>query len=80
MQADHILVKTEAEAQDVYQQVTAPGAHRRDDFLALAKQVSIDPSAKQNAGSLGSAVASTYVPEFGRRGGRRSSPARSPSP
>ena len=63
VQADHILVKTEAEAQDVYQQVTAPGA-TRDDFLALAKQVSIDPSAKDNSGSLGSAVASTYVPEF----------------
>lgn len=63
VQADHILVKTEAEAQDVYQQVTAPGA-TRDDFLALAKQVSIDPTAAQNSGSLGSAVASTYVPEF----------------
>jgi parvulin-like peptidyl-prolyl isomerase len=63
VQADHILVKTEAEAQDVYQQVTAPGA-TRDDFLALAKEVSIDPSAAQNSGSLGSAVASTYVPEF----------------
>ena len=63
VQVDHILVKTEAEAQDVYQQVTAPGA-TRDDFLALAKQVSIDPSAKENSGSLGSAVASTYVPEF----------------
>ena len=35
------------------------------DFLDLAKEVSIDPSAKQNSGSLGSAVASTYVPEFG---------------
>ena len=63
VQADHILVKTEAEAQDVYDQVTAPGA-TRDDFLALAKEVSIDPSAKQNSGSLGSAVAATYVPEF----------------
>ena len=63
VQVDHILVKTEAEAQDVYEQVTAPGA-TRDDFLALAKQVSIDPSAKDNSGSLGSAVASTYVPEF----------------
>jgi foldase protein PrsA len=63
VQADHILVETEAEAQDVYEQVTAPGA-TRDDFLALAKEVSIDPSAKDNSGSLGSAVASTYVPEF----------------
>ena len=64
VQAEHILVKTEAEAQDVYQQVTAPGATDQD-FQALAKEVSTDPSAKQNGGSLGSAVASTYVPEFG---------------
>ena len=64
MQVDHILVKTEAEADDVYAQVTAPGATEQD-FLDLAKEVSIDPSVKQNSGSLGSAVASTYVPEFG---------------
>ncbi len=64
VQVEHILVKTEAEAQDVYQQVTAPGATDKD-FQALAKEVSTDPSAKQNGGSLGSAVASTYVPEFG---------------
>jgi parvulin-like peptidyl-prolyl isomerase len=64
VQAEHILVKTEAEAQDVYQQVTAPGFTDKD-FLALAKQVSIDPGVKQNSGSLGSAVASTYLPEFG---------------
>ena len=64
VQAEHILVKTEAEAQDVYQQVTAPGFTDKD-FLALAKQVSIDPGVKQNSGSLGSAVASTYAPAFG---------------
>ena len=63
VQVDHILVKTKAEADDVYAQVTAPGATEQD-FLDLAKQVSIDPSAKQNSGSLGSAVASTYVPPF----------------
>ena len=63
MQVDHILVKTKAEADEVYAQVTAPGATEQD-FLDLAKEVSIDPSAKQNSGSLGSAVASTYVPEF----------------
>ena len=64
VQVEHILVKTEAEAQDVYQQVTAPGATDKD-FQDLAKEVSTDPSVKQNGGSLGSAVASTYVPEFG---------------
>ncbi|MEO8477234.1 MAG: peptidylprolyl isomerase, partial [Actinomycetota bacterium] len=63
VQADQILLKTEAEAQDVYRQVTAPGA-TRDDFLALAKRVSIDPTVQQNSGSLGSAVAATYVPAF----------------
>jgi foldase protein PrsA len=64
VQVDHILVKTEAEAQDVYKQVTSSGFTDAD-FEALAKEVSIDPSVKDNGGSLGSAVASTYVPEFG---------------
>ena len=63
VQVDHILVKTEAEAQDVYRQVTAAG-FTRDDFLALAKQVSIDPTVKQNSGSLPSSSAGQYVPEF----------------
>jgi parvulin-like peptidyl-prolyl isomerase len=63
VQVDHILVATKAEAEDVYAQVTAEGA-TRDDFLALAKEVSTDPSAKENSGSLGSNYASTYVPEF----------------
>jgi parvulin-like peptidyl-prolyl isomerase len=63
IQVDHILVPTEAEARDVYRQVTAPGA-TREGFLALAKEVSTDPSAEQNSGSLGSNYASTYVPEF----------------
>ncbi len=65
VQVDHILVKTKAEADKVYQEVTKPGATEQD-FLDLAKKVSIDPSAAQNSGSLGSAVASTYVPEFGQ--------------
>jgi parvulin-like peptidyl-prolyl isomerase len=63
VQVDHILVKTRAEAEQAYQQVTAPGA-TRNDFLALAKRISIDPSVKQNGGSLGSAYAATYTPEF----------------
>src|SRR5436190_591192 len=60
---DHILVKTKAEAEHVYGQVTAPGATRAD-FLALAKKVSIDPSAKQNSGALPAAPASQYVKAF----------------
>ena len=63
VQVDHILVETKAEADDAHAQVTAPGATEQD-FLDLAKEVSIDPSAADNSGSLGSAVASTYVPEF----------------
>jgi foldase protein PrsA len=60
---DHILVQTEEEARDVYEQVTAPGA-TREDFQALAEELSIDPSAKQNSGALGAAPASNYAPEF----------------
>jgi foldase protein PrsA len=60
---DHILLQTEQEAMDAYARVTAPGA-TRDDFLALAKDVSIDPSAEQNSGALGAAPAGGYVPEF----------------
>jgi foldase protein PrsA len=65
IQVDHILVKTKAEADRVYKQVTALGATTQD-FLNLAQKVSIDPSAKQNSGSLGSAVASQYTPPFAR--------------
>lgn len=62
---EHILVKTEAEAQDVYDKVTAPGFTDAD-FAALAKDVSIDPSAKQNGGTLPTSPASGYVAEFGQ--------------
>jgi parvulin-like peptidyl-prolyl isomerase len=63
IQVDHVLVRTEREAQEIYAQVTAPGA-TREDFLAIANERSIDPNAAPTSGSLGSAVASTYVPEF----------------
>lgn len=63
IEALHILVDTEAEAQDVYQQVTAPGATRKT-FEDLAEQVSTDTASGANGGSLGQAVATTYVPEF----------------
>jgi hypothetical protein len=63
VQVDHILVQTEEEAAEIYAEVTAPGA-TREDFLAIAKERSIDPTAAQNSGSLGSAAASTYVPAF----------------
>ncbi|HEY6680101.1 MAG TPA: peptidylprolyl isomerase, partial [Actinomycetota bacterium] len=61
---DHILVKTKAEADNVYQQVTAPGATRAD-FLKLAKNVSIDPTAAQNSGALPPATPATkFVKPF----------------
>ena len=60
---DHILVKTKAEADDVYRQVTAPGATRTD-FLNLAKQVSIDGSVTQNSGALPATPATKFVKPF----------------
>jgi peptidyl-prolyl cis-trans isomerase C len=57
-------VKTKAEAENVYRQVTAPGATRAD-FLKLAKQVSIDPSVAQNSGALPPATPATkFVKPF----------------
>jgi peptidyl-prolyl cis-trans isomerase C len=61
VQADHILVKTEAEAQNVYRRVR--GATERQ-FMALARKVSTEPGAKQSGGKLGTALATQYVPEF----------------
>ena len=61
VQADHILVKTEAEAQNVYQRVQDATVEQ---FMALARKVSIEPGAKDSGGVLGSAPASQYVPEF----------------
>jgi hypothetical protein len=61
---DHILLKTKAEAENVYRQVTAPGVTRAD-FLTLAKNVSIDPSAAQNSGALPPATPATkFVKPF----------------
>lgn len=48
VKARHILVATEAQAKDVIAQLSKGG-----DFAALARSLSTDPSAKQNAGDLG---------------------------
>jgi PPIC-type PPIASE domain/SurA N-terminal domain len=61
--AEHILLKTRAEAEKVYQQVTAAGSTEKD-FLALAKKVSTDPSAAQNSGDLGALAASSLDQTF----------------
>jgi parvulin-like peptidyl-prolyl isomerase len=63
VQAAHILVTTEAEADRVYRQVTAAGAST-DTFARLARRESLDAESGRSGGVLGSAVASTYVPEF----------------
>ena len=57
--AYHILVKTEEEAKAIIVQLKG-GA----DFQAIAKEKSIDPSAKQNGGDLDWFVKEEMVPEF----------------
>lgn len=57
--ARHILLKSEAEAKEVIAQLKA-GA----DFATLAREKSIDPSAKDSGGYLGSFTKGQMVPEF----------------
>jgi foldase protein PrsA len=63
LDTEHILVKTQAEANIAYGQVTAPGATEQD-FLDLAKKISIDPSAKDNSGAIGETAASGLDPAY----------------
>jgi foldase protein PrsA len=62
LHVDHILVDSKAQAQSVYQQVTAPG-FTLEDFQALAKKVSTDPNAAKDGGEL-TLPASQLVAEF----------------
>ncbi len=55
----HILTETEEEAQAVRDRLEAG-----EDFAAVAKDVSIDPSAADNGGDLGCGPLGQYVPEF----------------
>ncbi len=48
VRASHILVETEEQAKDAKKRLTDGG-----DFSALAKELSTDPSAKENGGDLG---------------------------
>ncbi len=57
--ASHILVETEEEADEIYKQLKGEA-----DFGELAKEKSIDPSAKDNAGDLGFFQWGRMVPEF----------------
>jgi foldase protein PrsA len=63
--AEHILVKTQAEAQKIYEEVTKPGATDAD-FQALAKAHSIDTQSAKNGGSLGTTQASKFVAPFAK--------------
>lgn len=58
LHAEHILVNTEAEAVKIRARVTAKN------FAALADKYSIDPSAKQNHGDLGTLPASQLDSTF----------------
>jgi parvulin-like peptidyl-prolyl isomerase len=55
----HILVKTQAQAQSLHDQLVA-GA----DFATLARTFSTDTASAAKGGDLGCAPAGTYVPEF----------------
>lgn len=61
--ADHILVDSEAEARDVYRRVRDAS---EEEFQAVARRVSIEPGAKQTGGALGPAAASGYAEPFAR--------------
>jgi peptidyl-prolyl cis-trans isomerase C len=76
--AYHVLLKTEAEAQEVYKKAKAG-----EDFEVLAKKYSKDPSAAQNMGDLGFFTRSRMVPQFAdaafkMKPGEISQPVKSP--
>jgi hypothetical protein len=58
LHVEHILVDTQAEAERIAERATP------QNFGALAKKYSIDPSAKQNAGDLGTVSASQLDQAF----------------
>ncbi|MBA3690579.1 MAG: peptidylprolyl isomerase [Actinobacteria bacterium] len=60
---EHILLKTQAQANDAYDRVTAPGATEQD-FLDLAKEISVDPSAKDNSGAIGPSTSPPLDPAY----------------
>ena len=61
VQANHILVESQAEAERVFRQVRDA---TEAEFVEVAKERSTEPGADESGGRLGSAVASTYVSEF----------------
>lgn len=78
VRASHILVETEAEAQQVIERLAKGEA-----FADLAAEISIDPSAKTNKGDLdffgpGAMVAEFEEAAFALKVGERSAPVKSP--
>ena len=59
--ANHILVETQPDAERVYRRVQRATAAQ---FVALARKESIEPGAEDSGGKLGSAPATQYVPQF----------------
>jgi hypothetical protein len=59
--ADHILVRTRAEAEQVYQRVRDATEER---FMEVARQVSIEPGADSTGGALGVTAVSGFVEPF----------------
>lgn len=74
----HILTSTREEAEAVKKRLEGG-----EDFARVAKEVSRDPSVKQNGGHLGEAPLSNYVPAFAQAAltlplGRLSDPVKTP--
>jgi hypothetical protein len=63
VQADHILVNTEAEAREVYRRVRDA---TEEEFKDVARRVSIEDGAKESGGALGAQAASGLVEPFAR--------------
>ena len=61
VQANHILVDSQAEAERIYRAVRDA---TEAEFVEVAKERSTEPGADQSGGQMGSTVASTFVPEF----------------
>ena len=59
VEASHVLVPTQAEAEDVIARLDAG-----EDFADVATEVSQDPGSAANGGSLGLSPRGSYVPEF----------------
>lgn len=61
LDANHILLETEAEALDVYRRVRDA---TEDGFMAVARRESIEPGADSTGGGLGRTAASGFVEAF----------------